>query len=443
MAKYGLQYTKPDPMMVIQTRHEGVVKIPSGPEQVAATIAEYSEHDSAAYLEMVSEWAILRREYARRQSGTPDVVVDSDPERAAALDRILAMSGYEMVAERFEDQRTQDLVLTPAMIFPLRRPGTGFFPMHFAGALSQTSWPMPVGGSGALAEALVSSIEADDGRVLCGRPVEMISVESGRAAALFTGDGERFEGVQAVVSSAHPIHLAQLLPPGSLPQEFETLRDRWKTGNSYVAVDLALKEAPAFRTASGPSRSAIGLFGTSARIAAQREEDIPAGRLSGPGRWTQVICPSVVDPSRAPDGQATLKLVTSAPYALEGDPANWERQGESYGDQMVEEFADWVEDFSPGDELGRLVRTPVDFRLLSRANQGGLQGGDMTPDQKGVNRPVPGWASYRMPIPGLYQTGAGTFPGGGVSGWPGRNAARAVLGDLGVDLSSFASDEEL
>src|SRR5690242_18730296 len=54
IAKHGLRYTKPDPMMVVQTSHEGVAKIPAGADKVAATIAEYSEHDSVAYLEMIS-----------------------------------------------------------------------------------------------------------------------------------------------------------------------------------------------------------------------------------------------------------------------------------------------------------------------------------------------------------------------------------------------------
>jgi phytoene dehydrogenase-like protein len=61
----------------------------------------------------------------------------------------------------------------------------------------------------------------------------------------------------------------------------------------------------------------------------------------------------------------------------------------------------------------------------------------MSGDQLGPNRPVPGWAGYRMPVTGLYQTGASTHPGGQVTGFPGRNVARVVLDDLKIDTSDL------
>ena len=65
----------------------------------------------------------------------------------------------------------------------------------------------------------------------------------------------------------------------------------------------------------------------------------------------------------------------------------------------------------------------------------------MLPEQMGLNRPVHGWANYRMPIAGLYQTGTTTHPGGPVSGWSGRHAARAVLEDLQIDPRSVMPDQ--
>jgi phytoene dehydrogenase-like protein len=66
---------------------------------------------------------------------------------------------------------------------------------------------------------------------------------------------------------------------------------------------------------------------------------------------------------------------------------------------------------------------------------GSCHGGDAGPAQSGELRPVPGWASHRMPIGGLYQTGATTHPGGSVSGAPGRNAATVILADLGRSIN--------
>ena len=70
---------------------------------------------------------------------------------------------------------------------------------------------------------------------------------------------------------------------------------------------------------------------------------------------------------------------------------------------------------------------------------GAFHGGDRGVAQSGALRPAPGWASHRMPIPGLYQTGATTHPGGSITGAPGRNAAIVLLRDLGHDPAEVLS----
>ena len=94
--------------------------------------------------------------------------------------------------------------------------------------------------------------------------------------------------------------------------------------------------------------------------------------------------------------------------------------------------------FAPGftDEkiLARLVKSPADIEQLNpHMIHGAFHGGNRGPAFSGPLRPVPGWASHRMPIPGLYQTGGSTHPGGSVTGAPGRNAATVLLHDLGHD----------
>jgi phytoene dehydrogenase-like protein len=87
--------------------------------------------------------------------------------------------------------------------------------------------------------------------------------------------------------------------------------------------------------------------------------------------------------------------------------------------------------------LAELIVSPVD---LERSNphmwHGTFHGGDRSVANSGAQRPAPGWAQHRMPIPGLYQTGGTTHPGGSVTGGPGRNAAIVMLADLGDDLEA-------
>ncbi len=92
-----------------------------------------------------------------------------------------------------------------------------------------------------------------------------------------------------------------------------------------------------------------------------------------------------------------------------------------------------------GDEniLGSCIESPLDLERRNAHNwHGTCHGGELSPAQSGALRPVPGWASHRMPIPGLYQTGATTHPGGSVSAGPGRNAAWVILEDLGSSLEA-------
>jgi phytoene dehydrogenase-like protein len=87
--------------------------------------------------------------------------------------------------------------------------------------------------------------------------------------------------------------------------------------------------------------------------------------------------------------------------------------------------------------LARIVESPLDLERMNAHNwHGTCHGGAQNAAQSGGLRPVPGWAQHRMPIPGLYQTGATTYPGGSVSGGPGRNAAAVMLKDFGSSLEA-------
>ena len=88
--------------------------------------------------------------------------------------------------------------------------------------------------------------------------------------------------------------------------------------------------------------------------------------------------------------------------------------------------------------LNKLIKSPVDIEAWNpHMIKGAPHGGDRSITFSGDQRPVPGWAQHRMPIDGLWQTGGTTHPGGSITGYPGRNAAKVVLSDLGIDPSDF------
>jgi phytoene dehydrogenase-like protein len=121
-------------------------------------------------------------------------------------------------------------------------------------------------------------------------------------------------------------------------------------------------------------------------------------------------------------------FVQYAPRLLEG--REWRPEDrEAFGRTVVDQIAD----YSPGFRekiLHMEVRTPKELEDEVGLTEGNIFQGELTFDQLLFNRPVPGYAQYRSPVPGLWICGSSTHPGGGVMGAPGRNAAREILASL-------------
>jgi phytoene dehydrogenase-like protein len=151
-----------------------------------------------------------------------------------------------------------------------------------------------------------------------------------------------------------------------------------------------------------------------------------------------VICSSLVDESRTPPGKHTLKVISFFPYQLAGHaPEYWDEIKKEVADRNMEHLRRYAPNLSADVVLGEYIESPLDLERYNAHNwRGSCHGGAATPSQSGSLRPVPGWASHRMPLPGLYQTGATTHPGGSVTGGPGRNAAWVLLDDLGIPFES-------
>ena len=138
--------------------------------------------------------------------------------------------------------------------------------------------------------------------------------------------------------------------------------------------------------------------------------------------------PTVLDPSQAPDGKHTAFVWQLTSYHLP-----WDDEKGAFGDRLLERWREYAPNLTADNVLARFDYSPVD---IERSNpsmvEGGAVHGDITPDQMGPFRPIPGY-NYRMPIDGLYLCGGSTHPMGGIIGACGRNAATVLADDLGVD----------
>jgi phytoene dehydrogenase-like protein len=196
-------------------------------------------------------------------------------------------------------------------------------------------------------------------------------------------------------------------------------------------VHAALRGDLSFPTGDGPIRSTAAGLGTAPGMVGQVDA-FRHGEADARDPWLLLVNQTVVDPDRAPDHGGTFKILTIAPYER-SDGRGWDDAKAEYADALMALVRRRVGGLEPADVLAVHVESPVDVARHNPHNVGGsCHGGEFHLADGTV---IPGWPSYATGIPGLFLTGATSHPGGSVSGRPGRNAARAILTDLGIDPS--------
>ncbi|HVR72466.1 MAG TPA: NAD(P)/FAD-dependent oxidoreductase [Vicinamibacteria bacterium] len=287
------------------------------------------------------------------------------------------------------------------------------------------------GGLGALTQALAEAARALGAEVRTGATVQRIAVRDGRAAGVVLEGGEEIPA-RAVVSGTDPQRtFLRLLDPALLdPDDLQRFRNYRQQGMASK-VNLALSALPAFGAVKGEDPAS--LLGGRIHIGAgvdDLERAYDDAKYGGISRrpYLDVTIPSLSDPSLAPAGRHVMSIhVQYTPYRL--------RQGDwrTRRDEVADAALATLEEYAPGLRglvLARQVLTPLDLEETYGLTGGHPFHGEHSLDQLFATRPLLGWARYRATIPGLYLCGAGTHPGGGVTGGPGANAAREVVKDL-------------
>ncbi len=278
-------------------------------------------------------------------------------------------------------------------------------------------WPLPEGGMGRVAHALIARAEREGARIRCSAPVRQILVRGARASGVELEDGETIEA-EIVLSSVSAGVLARLLPDGALPRGVERQLRRWRYGTGAFKLDYALSAAVPWE-AEEPRRAAVVHVGGELRDLTAAAQAGARGEL--PARPALVVGQqSLHDSSRAPAGAHTL-------YVYAHVPSRYEESDEHVAELIEQQ----IERFAPGFRncvLARQIRSPAQTERENPSLVGGdIGGGSYELDQQLVFRPTPRLSRYGTPIGGLFVAGASTHPGGAVHGVSGRGAARAAL----------------
>ena len=282
---------------------------------------------------------------------------------------------------------------------------------------------LPAGGMGAVTDALLAAARGFGAEVATGSPVGRVIVDQDRAAGVELESGEVLSA-HSVASNADPrTTFLQLTGPEHLDTGFLRRVGSIRTKGLAAKVNLALDGPPSF---AGLDREALaGRLVIAPDIGyVERAFDHSKYGEHSIEPAIEITIPTLHDQSLAPDGGHVLSAVVQyAPFDLKG---GWEAEREAFADLVVRTIARYAADL-PDRIVARQTLTPVDIERDFGMTGGHWHHGDLAVDQMLMLRPVPGWARYDTPLPGLYLCGAGAHPGGGVTGAPGMNAARRIL----------------
>ena len=345
-----------------------------------------------------------------------------------ASDPVKALFGFDSIVGNFASPYT---------------PGTAYVLLHHVfGEVNGKigTWGHAIGGMGAISAAMAKAAASHGVRIDTGADVREIIVERGRACGVVLGDGTSVRA-RTVIANVNPKFLFEsLVPRDAVPAWVADRMNRWKAGSGTFRMNVALSALPNFSALPGREvgdhHTAGIILGPSLSYMDRAFHDAATGGWSK-APIIEVLIPSTLDDSLAPKGAqknaqknahvASLFCQHAAPKLPDG--ASWDDKREQVADLMI----DTVEKFAPGFRasiVGRQVFSPLDLERVFGLPNGDIFHGALTLDQLFSARPMLGHADYRMPLPGLYLCGSGAHPGGGVTGAPGHNAARAVIRDL-------------
>jgi len=443
---YGLEYVDPDPIFHIPFPDGTYLTQWRDLDRTCSEFAKFSKKDAAAYRKMLAEFdavkpILLGTSFTPIGFAKPLNDQLAQQPRGKLWQRRLAMSAWDIIGDTFEDEhcRTFMLYMSHLSAEPPDAPVTGR--LAYATARQQHSGrPIPKGGSGALTQALARFIEAHGGILLTNKWVQRLIVENGKCTGVECSDGSSYRAEKAVVSTIHIKHLVDMAPRELWGTDFVDGVDTWQAENAMFVTHYATTEPPKYAVAGGTlSPTESGILASPDR-ALRFGYDDARGVANTENPPLQIICCSVADPTRAPAGMHTLKVLGWQPYELKEGPEYWDKIKNEVSDANLNYLRRFAPNLTDDKILARFVESPLDLeRMNPHFWHGSAHAGAQSAAQSGPMRPMLGWAQHRMPIPGLYQTGATTHPGGSVTGAPGRNAATVMLKDFGTSIEEVVN----
>lgn len=425
LADHGLEYIDPELVMHIPFLDGTSISVWRDLDRTCETIAKISKKDAETFRKLVPE-------YKAYSESAP--TARGQMRRAKFWQQLNTMSGYDATGVLFESNQMRAGSLACGHFGGVAGGDFGTGGQAFS-LMTQVlnGRPIPKGGSGMLTVALGRFIEAHYGVILTNKPVVQLVIESGKCAGVECADGSKYRADRGVVSTIHVKHIVKMAPRELWGDEFNTMIETFQPEHAMIQFHYATTEAPQYPLAGGGTISS-----TEAVLMDRAESVLLLNSYNSRGEvWVddtplQIVSPSVGDPTRAPAGHHTLKIEGTLPYDLkDGGPKHWDKIKDQVAESCFNRLRRLAPNLTSDKILAKFIESPLDIERMNPAMwRGSVHAGD---------RRLPQMAPYKMPIAGLYQTGACTPPGGSITGFPGRNAAAAILKDCGTSIEEVGS----
>jgi phytoene dehydrogenase-like protein len=367
--------------------------------------------------------------------GTAKILNALTIEQQRILLDLFTCSAGEMLDDVFEHDLVKALFGFDAVVGNYASPyaaGSAYVMLHHAfGEVNGKKgvWGHAIGGMGAITQAMAAAARSHGVQIELDNGVREVLVERDKVVGVILDNGETVRA-KYVASNVNPKLLyTRLMPADALPKPFLERISNWRNGSGTFRMNVALNALPSFTALPGDGdHLSAGII-----IAPSLDYMEQAWLDAKQHGWSrkpivEVLIPSTLDDSLSPPGQHVASLFCQhvAPELPNG--ASWDAHRDEVADLMIKT----VDDYAPGfaqSVIGRQALSPLDLERDFGLLGGDIFHGALSLSQLFSARPMLGHADYRGPLKGLYHCGSGAHPGGGVTGAPGHNAAKAILRD--------------
>ena len=313
-------------------------------------------------------------------------------------------------------------------------PGSAYVLLHHVfGEIDgeKGAWGHAIGGMGSITQAMEEACKNLGVNIFTDAGVTKVIVSNGVATGIQLEDGSIVEA-EKIISNLNPKLLyKKLIAEEDLDSEFNRSMDGYKCGSGTFRMNVALAELPDFKALPGKE---IAEHHQSGIVIAPTLDYMDRAFIDAKTHgWSaepivEMLIPSTMDDTLAPKGQHVASLFCQQFSPSLSNERSWHDHRLAAADTIIETVTKHAPNFKESI-LGTMILSPLDLEEKFGLIGGDIMHGQMTLDQMWAARPLLNYGNYRGPLKSLYMCGSGTHPGGGVTGLPGKNAAREILKD--------------